>query len=148
VGHDGHTHHTAELDHRAIYKHDDGEEHRYYGRGYVQLTHWYNYASNGAAVGLGLNLLFNPDLALHPAIAYKVMSDGMCEGLGFSHGHRLRQYPGLDTDYVHARRIVNRLDHCYKIAEIAQHFEAALMEARMFATPPDTWTGRSAALAA
>jgi hypothetical protein len=145
VGHDGHTHYTEKLDPHAIYKHDDGEEHRYYGRGYVQLTHWENYARNGAAVGLSLKLLFKPELALDPATAYKVMSDGMCEGLGFSHSRKLADYLGSRTDYVQARWIVNKLDRCHEIAKIAKHFEAALMTARVFAVaPPDAPVGNSA----
>jgi predicted chitinase len=51
------------------YDQDDGIEHAYYGRGYVQLTWWSNYAQAGIAIGLGLDLLLDPELVKTPAIA-------------------------------------------------------------------------------
>ena len=46
-----------------VYTDDDGTEAAYYGRGYAQLTWWSNYAAVGAQIGLGLDLLTDPDLA-------------------------------------------------------------------------------------
>lgn len=42
---------------------------QYYGRGYIQVTHDYNYRDLGKK--LGLNLLKNPDLLLRPDVASK-----------------------------------------------------------------------------
>ncbi len=44
----------------------------YAGRGYIQLTHDYNYRAAGDA--LGLDLIGNPDLALDPTIAAQVFA--------------------------------------------------------------------------
>jgi len=48
----------------------DGE--RFKGRGFVQLTGRINYAAAGRA--LGLDLIANPDLALEPAVAARVLA--------------------------------------------------------------------------
>lgn len=49
-----------------VYDEDDGAEHAYYGRGYVQLTWWSNYATAGIAIGRGLGLLLDPELVKSP----------------------------------------------------------------------------------
>ncbi len=46
----------------------------YYGRGYIQLTHDYNYKDMGQKLGMGDALLKNPDLALRPDIASDIMA--------------------------------------------------------------------------
>lgn len=46
----------------------------YYGRGYIQLTHDYNYKDIGRKIGMGDNLYNNPDLALEPEIAAKILA--------------------------------------------------------------------------
>jgi hypothetical protein len=46
----------------------------YYGRGYIQLTHDYNYKQIGERIGLGDELLKNPDLALNPEISAKILA--------------------------------------------------------------------------
>jgi hypothetical protein len=56
------------------YTDDDGTEQHYYGRGYVQLTWWSNYASAGANLDMGLNLLLSPERVLQPETAYKLMA--------------------------------------------------------------------------
>jgi hypothetical protein len=43
-----------------VYEKDDGAENAYFGRGYVQLTWWSNYAKAGAALGRGLDLQPSP----------------------------------------------------------------------------------------
>ena len=112
----------------ATYAKASGSELSYYGRGFVQLTWWENYASIGAAVGLGLGLLLEPDRALDPEIAYKVMSYGMRTGKGFANGRKFAAYMQGDvTDYVGARAMVNGSDHQNDIADIARKFETVLL---------------------
>ena len=113
---------------------DDGVEHAYYGRGYVQLTWWNNYASTGAAIGEGLNLLFEPERALEPKIAYEVMVRGMTTGAGFANGHKLSKYfHGAYTNYKGARAMVNGTDCADEIAAIAELFEAILLRNKVTA---------------
>jgi len=105
-----------------------GSELAYYGRGYVQLTWWQNYASTGAAIGEGLKLLFDPERALDPKIAYAIMTHGMITGAGFANGHKLSTYfHGSHRDYTHARNMVNGSDHAEDIAAIAEKFESMLL---------------------
>ncbi len=108
-----------------------GAEHSYFGRGYVQLTWWYNYAMAGIAIGRNFDLVYNPELANDPDIAYKVMADGMITGRHYANGKRIQNYIyGTTADYVGARAIVNVYDLQPTIVEAAQVFEAALMAAR------------------
>lgn len=123
----------AKPDTKAVktYADDDGTEFAYYGRGYVQLTWWSNYASSGAALGIGLKLLLDPELVLQPDTAYKLMSYGMLTGKGFANGHKFTKYfHGAQTNYVGARRMVNGQDHASDIATIAEHFETILVDAK------------------
>ena len=62
----------------------------YYGRGYVQLTWWYNYATSSIAIGKGLDLFFDPELVKLPETAYALMAFGTRTGLGFANGHQLQ----------------------------------------------------------
>lgn len=99
--------------------------HAYYGRGYVQLTWQANYLSCGRALGLGERLAVQPELALDPAISYRIMSHGMRNGL-FT-GRKLADFiAGPNCDYVNARRIVNGLDAADEIAANAILFERML----------------------
>lgn len=115
-----------------IYSNTTGRELAYFGRGYCQLTWWDNYASTGAEIGLGLKLLFEPDKALEPAIAYEIMAHCMIYGLGFANGRRLSMFLcGVYTDYVRARSMVNGTDHASQIAGIARIFERCLMDSKL-----------------
>jgi len=97
--------------------------HTYYGRGFVQLTWKGNYATMGKA--LGVDLLYNPDLALDPTVAYRIMSYGMRNG-SFT-GVGLKKYINAEKcDYLNARRIINGLDCSKMIAGYATVLEAAL----------------------
>lgn len=97
----------------------------YYGRGYVQLTWDYNYRNVGEMLGLGDSLYLNPDDALKPDIAYKIMSLGMRRGI-FANASLAQFLSGKRTDYVGARRIINGTDHAEEIAEEARQFEDIL----------------------
>lgn len=117
------------------YNDDTGTPLSYFGRGYVQLTWWSNYAAAGIALGLGLELLFDPDRVYEPAIAYKIMSHGMRTGFGFANGRTFSKYfSGSSTNYVGARAMVNGRDSAQEIASYAQRFEAALFASRQL--PP------------
>jgi putative chitinase len=95
----------------------------YYGRGYVQLTWDYNYRSMGEK--LNNRLLYEPQLALDPVVAYKIMSLGMRQG-SFT-GVGLAKYINADKcDYVNARRIINGTDQAEKIAAYATKLEPIL----------------------
>ncbi|MCW1981661.1 peptidoglycan-binding protein [Xanthomonas campestris] len=81
-----------------------GEE--FYGRGYVHLTHDYNYAKFDKLLGLNGEMVRNPDLAKDPEIAAKVLVVGMRDGL-FT-GKPLDRYIDADShDVYNARRVVN-----------------------------------------
>lgn len=79
----------------------------YFGRGYVQLTWESNYRKFGSL--LGVDLGGNPDLALRPDIAGKIICLGMYKGLFTGVG--LPDYlSASNSDWTNARRIVNGLD--------------------------------------
>lgn len=97
----------------------------YRGRGYVQLTWQRNYEKFGIAD--------NPKKALEPRTAYRILSEGMREGV-FT-GKKLSDYiNGEEVDYVHARMVVNGLDKANQIAGIAEKFEHILKTASVAAT--------------
>lgn len=102
---------------------EPGDGARFAGRGYVQLTGRNNYQF--FADELGVDLINNPDLAMDPIIAYRVMSLGMREG-HFT-GKKLGDYIDEEScDYIHARRIINALDQATRIASYATSFESIL----------------------
>lgn len=81
----------------------DGE--RFKGRGFIQLTGRANYALHGAAIGLGNQLLENPDLANIPGIAARLLA-------GFLKAHEERIRAALSAgDLRAARRLVNGGSH-------------------------------------
>jgi putative chitinase len=97
----------------------------YYGRGYVQLTWKGNYDAESKVTGV--DLIHNPDLAMQPEIAYKIMSGGMRHG-SFT-GVGLSRYIHDDVcDYLHARKIINGMDCAEKIADYAEKIEKALRD--------------------
>ena len=113
------------------YDDDPGTPLAYYGRGYVQLTWWSNYAKAGHAIGRGLELLFDPDLVHEPGTAYAIMSHGMRTGFGFANGRKFADYFGGDkANYYGARAMVNGHDSAQEIATMAKAFEDALLESR------------------
>lgn len=78
----------------------------FYGRGYVQLTHRYNYEKAGKFIGV--DLITNPDAALNPTNAAAIMVYGMISGM-FT-GRKLSEYITAGTaDYYNARRVVGAI---------------------------------------
>jgi putative chitinase len=104
-----------------------GDGYLYRGRGYVQITGRANYQKLSNDIGLTGedDLILNPDHALHPDVAYRIMSYGMRNGV-FT-GKKLSDYiKGTTCDYTNARRIINRLDQAVKIKGYAVNFESIL----------------------
>lgn len=96
----------------------------YYGRGWVQITHDYNYKKVGAYYGI--DLYNNPDLALRRDVAAKLLVGGMLEGWYTT--LKLADFiTTKKTDFVQARRIVNRLDRATEIAGYAEDFYKAMI---------------------
>jgi hypothetical protein len=118
---------------------------RYYGRGYVQLTHQENYRGMDEALGLGGTLHVDPDLAIRDAaVSYKVISYGLRKGSfrgakkhvtgqGIIGGHKLDDYINdSGADYLSARDIVNgNRDKATEIASYARTFQAILEAATL-----------------
>ena len=103
------------------------------GRGYPQLTGRANYAKADAQLGLGGALLRNPDLAMRPDIAAKIMVKGMQQG--WFTGKKLADYlpavgPGTVGSFTSARKIVNGTDRAADIAQFAAVFQVALEAGR------------------
>lgn len=100
----------------------------YFGRGYVQLTWFENYETMGRL--LGIDLLNNPELALHPGIAADIMFEGMTKGnshFGDFTGKSLENYfNDTKADWVNARRIINGTDKAELIAGYGKKFYEAL----------------------
>jgi hypothetical protein len=95
----------------------------FHGRGYVQLTGRTNYRKAGKLVGSDLE--GNPDLALDPAIAGKILFTGMEKGL-FT-GKKFGDYfSKTKEDWVNARRIINALDKAPQIADYGSKFYRAI----------------------
>lgn len=101
--------------------------HVYYGRGRVQLTWEFNYEF--ASRKIGVDLLGNPDLALDPVIATKIMFDGMLEGW-FTKKKLADYFNNTKTDWVNARKIINSLDRAREIGGIAERITTCLIEAK------------------
>lgn len=95
----------------------------YYGRGLVQLTWLDNY--NRASREIGVDFVRQPERALEPALAVRIMFAGMEEG--WFTGKKLADY--LPGDYVNARRIINGTDRAKLIAGYAGSFQRALKAA-------------------
>jgi hypothetical protein len=116
---------------QKVYADDDGAELAYFGRGYVQLTWWENYVKAGERLGRGFDLLLNPEIAKEPAVAYRLMSDGMYRGAGFANGKSFSMYfSGDNKNYTAARAMVNGDDCAAEIAKYAEAFEGALLASK------------------
>jgi len=100
----------------------------YYGRGLVQLTWYENYENMGRL--LSVDLLSNPDLALQPLIACKIMFEGMLKAhssFGDFTGVSLENFfNDKKEDWIGARRIINGLDCAEIIAGYGKLFYTAV----------------------
>lgn len=104
-----------------------GDGYLFRGRGYVQITGRANYQKMSGVLGLTGEdgLLLHPEHALHPDVAYHIMSYGMRTG-SFT-GKKLGDYINAKgVDYRQARKIINRLDKADVIKEYAVNFETLL----------------------
>lgn len=114
-----------------------GDGIKYCGRGYIQNTWKNNYRRGGNSIGV--DLVANPDLAMQPDIAARLMFEGMTDAAiifedktgadpGFSFtGKTLEDYFNDTTeDWEGARHIINGSDHAAMIALTAQDFNDAL----------------------
>lgn len=91
----------------------------YYGRGYVQITWDYNYRAYSEK--LGVDLVSAPDKALEPNNSLFILVDGFKNGV-FT-GKKLADYVNESgTDFYHARRCINGLDHADQIKGFAEDF--------------------------
>lgn len=96
----------------------------WFGRGYVQPTHYSNYAR--AERELGIPFTDDPSLIMVPETSATIAVRGMKEG--WFTGKKLSQYITLQrSDFRGARRIVNGLDRAAEIARTAQAYDAALL---------------------
>lgn len=94
----------------------------YYGRGFVQLTHKYNYLRAGQMLGLGDYFVWNPDDVMKIENAARILVLGMTKGI-FT-GKKLFTYIDAEhKDFVNARRIINGTDRAQLVAGYARKFE-------------------------
>jgi putative chitinase len=105
-----------------------GDGATYAGRGFVQLTGRRNYGF--AERKIGEPLLSNPDLAMRPDIAARILREGMIDGWFTGRGFVAflpSDGPASLTQFRQARRIINGMDKADKIAGEALAFQAALI---------------------
>lgn len=105
-----------------------GDGARFAGRGFVQLTWHANYAK--ASARLGLDLVANPDLAMRPDVAARILEAGMREGWFTGKGLTFCLSPDRPAKlpaFVAARIIINGKDRAERIAQVAMDFQEALM---------------------
>jgi predicted chitinase len=78
-----------------------GDGDRFKGRGFIQLTGKFNYQNYGKAVGLGDELVNNPDRANEPEIAAKILAKFLKKQ------ERAIKEALMDGSFATARRLVN-----------------------------------------
>jgi hypothetical protein len=104
----------------------DGDGIVFAGRGYVQITGFRNYAK--ASAEIGVDFIADPDAALIPENAAKILFRGMLEG--WFTGRKLSDFfKGDRDDPVGARKIVNGTDQARLIAKYHRAFLKALRAA-------------------
>ena len=116
------TNHTCEPVREAYWLSEDWRRkhlryYPYYGRGYVQLTWEANYAKFERL--LKIPLVAQPDLALNPTYAIKILVIGMRDGL-FT-GYSLDSFTTNGIfDARYARKIINGMDKADTIASMSR----------------------------
>ena len=106
----------------------------WYGRGFVQLTWEANYLNAGKKIGV--DLIKDPDAAMQPDHAAKILVLGMVEG--WFTGKKLSDYITLQTsEFVSARRIINGTDKDDEIASMAMKYDAELKAAKYGVEAPN-----------
>ncbi|MFA5899571.1 MAG: hypothetical protein WC829_10705 [Hyphomicrobium sp.] len=119
-----------------------GDGYKYRGRGLSQITGKGMYAKFARL--LNIDLVGNPDLALRPDIAARILVVGMRDGL-FT-GKKLRDYIGNGKlDYKGARAIINDdvAKNGAKIAGYANKFRAALRDQPAVLAPEEVAAGHT-----
>ncbi len=105
----------------------------YFGRGYVQLTHDFNYKKMGE--WLGIDLLNDPSLALIPDNAAKILFEGMIRGMFTAKKlsdflDNVDEYDEEDLrEFTAARAVINGKDKAKAIGNYALKFKYALRSA-------------------
>lgn len=108
----------------------DGE--RFKGRGFIQLTGRSNYAFHGAAIGLGNQLIENPDLANDPEIAARLLA-------GFLKAREAKIRAALTAgDLAAARKLVNGGSHGLDTFSAAYNSGLRLLPDQIAVVRPDT----------
>lgn len=98
----------------------------YVGRGYVQLTWKYNYEL--ASKKLGVDFVAHPEQLLQSRYAVPILVIGMKEG--WFTGKKLSNYFSVSkSDYINARRMINKMDKAKDIADIAVEYNRLLLAA-------------------
>ena len=97
----------------------------YYGRGFVQLTHKYNYEKFSQI--MNIDLLGKPELALEFDNSLFILIYGMMHGT-FT-GKKLDNYfNGGGSNFIKARKIINGMDKAKKIALLAQNIRVEYVD--------------------
>ncbi|MEN9613440.1 MAG: hypothetical protein RLZZ628_4254 [Bacteroidota bacterium] len=108
----------------------------YYGRGYVQITWATNYKRLGTRLGLGMSLYNNPELALDPKTAVRILFVGMVEGL-FTDLKLSNYFNAKTEDYNNAREIINGQDRAAELGAKGIQYRSWLRLAVPVALPAD-----------
>ena len=102
-------------------KDDQGKS--WLGRGFVQLTHKYNYEKMAKA--LEIDLVGRPDLAMDLTVALDIIFHGMRNG-SFT-GRKLADYFNpVKEDWKNARRIINGVERADLVASYAKQYYRAI----------------------
>jgi predicted chitinase len=92
----------------------------YYGRGYVQITHKYNYEAYSEK--LGINLVRDTKKVMEPDISLFIILDGMKNGVFTT--RKIGDYINSQkVDFLNARRVINGTDRMNLIASYAKEWQ-------------------------
>lgn len=87
----------------------------YFGRGFIQLTHLRNYLAMGERIGMGDQLVRNPDLASQPEVAAKILA-------AFFKDNNVASL-ATSGDFIDARAPINPDYNGYSVALLAYKYE-------------------------